>query len=68
MVIAPILGAVIGLIIFWVLITINKALMDKHEDLVKAKDCRVCKKKGSMDCPNSSLCYHTDSKPYFDRR
>lgn len=68
MVIAPVLGAVVGIIVFWALITINKAIMNKYKDLAEAKDCRVCKNKGSMGCPTSSLCYHTDSKPYFERR
>ena len=28
--------------------------------------CRDCRKFGTMDCPNSSLCLDLDSKPYFE--
>lgn len=31
----------------------------------KNKDCDMCIKKKTMECPNSSLCYNTENKPYF---
>ena len=37
-------------------------------DIIKAeknKSCEMCVKKKTMECPNSSLCYNTESKPYF---
>lgn len=44
-------------------------------DIIKAeknKNCDMCIKKKTMECPNSSLCYNTENKPYFksklDRR
>lgn len=30
-------------------------------------DCSNCKKHGMMDCPNSSLCYSTENKPFFEQ-
>lgn len=32
------------------------------------KDCDMCIKKKTMECPNSSLCYNTENKPYFKSR
>lgn len=37
-------------------------------DIIKGernKDCDMCIKKKTMECPNSSLCYSTENKPYF---
>lgn len=36
--------------------------------LKEAKDCRACWKYRTMDCPNSSRCYATKDKPYFETR
>ncbi len=27
--------------------------------------CDICINKKTMKCPNSSLCYNTEEKPYF---
>ena len=32
----------------------------------EVRACCNCKKHGTMDCPNSSLCYTLDDKPYFE--
>lgn len=32
----------------------------------KARDCKVCVRYGTMNCPNSSLCWSTSDKPYFE--
>lgn len=40
-------------------------------DIIKAekiKSCDMCIKKKTMECPNSSLCYNTESRPYFKSR
>lgn len=37
-------------------------------DIIKAekiKNCEMCVKKKIMECPNSSLCYNTENRPYF---
>lgn len=31
----------------------------------KRKSCDMCINKKTMNCPNSSLCYSTENKPYF---
>ena len=33
--------------------------------LEKIKSCEMCVKKKTMECPNSSLCYNTENRPYF---
>jgi|BioPla2DNA2_1021312.scaffolds.fasta_scaffold120633_2 hypothetical protein len=30
------------------------------------KECGNCAKQHTMNCPNSSLCYARDDKPYFE--
>jgi hypothetical protein len=32
------------------------------------RSCNNCAKRQSIDCPNSSLCYSTREKPYFESR
>lgn len=53
----------IGLLIF------NAVLEHRIEKLRRQarerRECRVCARYGTMDCPNSSLCWSTDDKPYF---
>lgn len=37
-------------------------------DIIKAeriKSCEMCVKKKTIECPNSSLCYNTENRPYF---
>lgn len=37
-------------------------------DIIKAekkKSCDMCINWKTMNCPNSSLCYNTEEKPYF---
>ena len=34
----------------------------------EVRDCFNCKKHGTMDCPNSSLCYVLDNRPYFEAK
>lgn len=34
----------------------------------KSKDCSMCKKRKTMDCPNSSKCYSTEDKPFFESK
>lgn len=37
-------------------------------DIIKAeriKSCEICIKRKTIECPNSSLCYNTQDKPYF---
>ena len=31
-------------------------------------DCMNCRKWGTQECPNSSLCYDSVIKPYFERK
>ncbi len=33
---------------------------------VKSKECLVCKNRHTMKCPNTSLCYCTFDRPYFE--
>lgn len=32
------------------------------------KKCKDCINQHTMDCPNSSLCYDTKDKPYFEKK
>ena len=51
-------------------------VFEKHEDYLLGKledrldishrTCHACRKYRTMDCPNSSMCYATDDKPYFE--
>lgn len=34
----------------------------------KERSCDNCIKKKTINCPNSSKCYETLDKPYFERR
>ena len=43
-----------------------KRCLGKSPSKIEAKDCRVCKKHNTMDCPNSYYCYDTIDKPYFE--
>nr|DAV93898.1 MAG TPA: hypothetical protein [Caudoviricetes sp.] len=36
--------------------------------MLKNKDCDMCIKKKTMECPNSSLCYNKENRPYFKSR
>lgn len=36
-----------------------------RRELIEKRDCSVCVHRGTMDCPNSSLCWSTTDKPYF---
>lgn len=40
----------------------------KHFKDSISRDCNDCKKYKTTNCPNSSLCYCTTDKPYFERR
>ena len=37
----------------------------KIQELYRTRNCFVCSNLGTMKCPNSSLCWSTDDKPYF---
>ena len=37
----------------------------KVQELIRTRNCYVCKNLGTMDCPNSSLCWSTSDRPYF---
>ena len=41
---------------------------NKEYFVPRAKKCDDCSKKGTMDCPNSFLCYATEEKPHYERR
>lgn len=45
---------------------IEKRLGIVPPSLVRSRDCRACWKYRTMDCPNSSMCYATIDKPYFE--
>ena len=34
----------------------------------EVRDCFNCKKHGTLDCPNSSLCHALYDKPYFEAK
>lgn len=45
-----------------------KKLVDKLLKLTKKDNsprCHNCERWGTMDCPNSYMCYSTKDKPYF---
>lgn len=35
-------------------------------NMIVARDCKVCRKRQTMECPNSSMCWSTSDKPYFE--
>ena len=37
-----------------------------RREFIEKRDCCVCVHRGTMNCPNSSLCWSTVNKPYFD--
>lgn len=43
-----------------------KTVRKIRQMLISRRDCSVCKYYGTMDCPNSSLCWSTSDKPYFE--
>lgn len=51
-----------------------KILKPKYKELgkiietKKIKSCEMCVKKKTMECPNSSLCYNKENRPYFKSR
>lgn len=50
------------------IMSFGKSIGSYLVDIIKAeknKDCDMCIKKKTMECPNSSLCYNTENKPYF---
>lgn len=71
-----ILGILICSIIACVSFIAMIKVFEKHEDFLldKSKNkldisptiCRACRKHRTMDCPNSSRCYATEDKPYFE--
>lgn len=64
--------------IVWILITIilssgicmyfyNKLERKRiRQEFIEKRDCCVCANRGTMNCPNSSLCWSTSDKPYFE--
>lgn len=48
-----------------IIYTTLKIIYKKEIIAEKNKDCDMCIKKKTMECPNSSLCYNTENKPYF---
>jgi TPP-dependent indolepyruvate ferredoxin oxidoreductase alpha subunit len=45
----------------------NKAERKRiRREFIEKRDCSVCKHCGTMNCPNSSLCWSTSDKPYFE--
>ena len=69
-------GFIICGIIFCISFISLIKVIEKHDDylLSKLKDkldvppniCQACRKYRTMDCPNSSECYATEDKPYFE--
>lgn len=45
---------------------LNRYFGRQSPSQLMAKDCRACKKRNTMDCPNSAECYSTIDKPYFE--
>lgn len=51
----------------------NKAVIQKEDGTLetvsvkslKLRDCKNCDNHKTVNCPNSSLCYATDDKPFF---
>jgi hypothetical protein len=43
-----------------------KTIRKIRKRLYETRDCSVCKHCGTMNCPNSSLCWSTSDKPYFE--
>lgn len=49
----------------------GKSIGSHLVDIIKAekiKSCEMCVKKKTMECPNSSLCYNKENRPYFKSR
>ena len=48
--------------------SLGKSIGSLLVDIIKAekqKSCDMCINWKTMNCPNSSLCYNTEEKPYF---
>lgn len=46
--------------------SMNRILRLKSPGKIMMRDCSVCRKHGTMECPNSFYCYSTIDKPYFE--
>ena len=42
-------------------------LFNREYFVHRVNDCGDCSKHGTMECPNSFLCYATDEKPHYER-
>ena len=36
-----------------------------YDTAVSARECETCARRGTMQCPNSALCYDTSDKPHW---
>lgn len=51
--------------------SLGKSIGGLLVEIIKAeknKDCNMCKKKKTMECPNSSECYSIKDKPFFESK
>lgn len=55
---------IILFIIFCLYVWVREKIEQRKQ--IKAKNCNYCKKQHTMECPNSSKCYNTMDKPYFE--
>lgn len=66
------LSDIIGIIamVIITLFALYLYIMNKIEEKKNKKKiaCFNCKKQHTMECPNSSKCYSTSDKPYFERK
>lgn len=57
---------VLAVIVFVIYREDIKTTRKIRQTRVLMRDCSVCAHRGTMDCPNSSLCWSTSDKPYFE--
>lgn len=57
---------VLAVIVFIIYREDIKTIRKIRKRLYETRDCSVCVHRGTMDCPNSSLCWSTSDKPYFE--
>lgn len=48
--------------------SVDKRYRSETLAMIHNKDCKVCKHRQKMSCPNTSLCMCTDDKPYFESK
>ncbi|MCM1225197.1 MAG: hypothetical protein NC548_63170 [Lachnospiraceae bacterium] len=52
---------------------VNKSINDinrnyRHPQFIGERDCVLCANFGTMRCPNSSVCWGTEERPYFKEK